>query len=230
MKVALCGSAPSSLPLVPLSDPSWQIWGCSPGCASYLRTRPDYRIDRWFELHSFDPALNLMPPDYLEWLKGLTCPVYVIEPTPHVPAGVVYPIGEMVEKFSRYFFTSSISYMIALAIHESVEEVALFGIDLSATEEYFHQRPGFHYFYLLARQAGIKVWVPPQSDLLQPHPLYGYSQATPMGVKLTMRAKEIEERMAQKRREHEAAAQEILFLQGARDDLRYFENTWLTSR
>jgi hypothetical protein len=30
-KIAVMGSAPSSVALAPFGDPSWEIWGCSPG-------------------------------------------------------------------------------------------------------------------------------------------------------------------------------------------------------
>ena len=72
MKVALMGSAPSSVqlgpfrdksykefiggkpnlyPQAPFLDQTWQIWGCSPGAFGIVP-----RSDRWFELHRWEPG------------------------------------------------------------------------------------------------------------------------------------------------------------------------------
>src|SRR5215831_4146159 len=66
LKVALIGTAPSSRMLAPYNDPSWKIWGCSPGNMKILP-----RADVWFEVHS-----NLLWPEhlsygepYIAWLK-----------------------------------------------------------------------------------------------------------------------------------------------------------------
>ena len=34
LKIALVGTAPSSRMLAPYNDPSWKIWGCSPGATA----------------------------------------------------------------------------------------------------------------------------------------------------------------------------------------------------
>ena len=83
MKVAILGSAPSSLGLTPFSDPAWKIWACSPG--TYYRLA---RCDAFFELHRWEPGIVGQPasqktwfsPEYVQWMSmrnPQTCPVWM---------------------------------------------------------------------------------------------------------------------------------------------------------
>jgi hypothetical protein len=222
LKIALIGTAPSSRALAPFNDPSWTIWACSPGNMGQLP-----RIDVWFEIHS-----NLLWPEnrsygepYLKWLSEQTFPVYM-QDTSQLARATVYPKDRMVELFGKYFFTSSFAWMLALAIDFGANEIALYGIDMASRDEYILQRPGGHYFIELARQRGIKVTVPPESDLAQPPPLYGYSEANPFGRKLAARRAEIKGRIAQMAAERDRLVQQITYLQGAEEDIDYIQNIW----
>ena len=72
MKIAICGSAPSSARKAPFGDPSWQIWGCSPGLYPYAG-----RVDEWWEVHRWEPGVIGKPetqkpwftPEYVMWLR-----------------------------------------------------------------------------------------------------------------------------------------------------------------
>jgi hypothetical protein len=222
VKIALIGSAPSSVDLAPYADGSYLIWGCSPAAAPRVK-----RVDAWFELHGFPHSC--ITPDYVQWMAKLACPVYVIEPHAEIATSVAYPKQAMLEKYGRYFFTSSLAWMFALALEQpDIEEIGFWGVDMSAADEYLCQRAGCHYFITLARQRGIRVTVPPESDLLAPPALYGFSLATnPMAKKLDVRRTELESRLAQANARYEAAAQEAIFLRGAIDDLTYVQNTWI---
>lgn len=195
MKVALIGSHPASILLAPYADPSWSIWVCSPGAAFSVP-----RADAFFEIHHFDrtnPSDPVCPREYLEKINALGCDVWMIQPIPEVPRSIAYPKAEMLERFGPYFFTSSLSWMIAKAIAEGAEEIGLWGVDMSAQEEYAHQRPACHHFITEARRLGIKITVPPQSDLLQPPPLYGYSMQSRMAQKGAARKVELARRVAE---------------------------------
>ena len=231
MRTALIGSAPSSIRLAPYKDPSWTIWGCSPGAYPVAE-----RVDAWFELHRWEPPVigradlqvPWFSPEYCQWLANLKDKLWVAGPTPELPEAKRYPVAEMVERFGPYFFTSSLSWMFAMALcQEGVEEIGLWGVDMSATEEYSQQRPGCHYFITLAKHLGIKVTIPPESDLLMPPMLYGVGEWDPMMVKLTARRKELETRLAGAQNAVNMGTQEMMFLKGALDDLIYMQNTWL---
>jgi hypothetical protein len=229
MKIALIGSAPSSVALAPYDDESWTIWACSPGAYCHLK-----RVDRFFELHRFMPASGDWSAGYIEWMKGLAAPIYMIEPLPEFPTSVAYPAAEMLERFGPNFFTSSLAWMAALALtQEGIEEIGFWGVDMAATEEYGLQKPGCLYFVEMARQMGVKVTTPPESDLLRPLPLYGIGEANPMRIKLMTRRAELTAKRdscaqdaANLQAQWEAKIREQAFFQGALDDNQYMLNTW----
>jgi len=233
MKIALVGSAPSSIRLAPYKDPEWQIWGCSPG--AYGVAGP--YAHAWFEMHRWEPQIPghvgtgqaWFSPEYVEFLTRFKGPVFVADPAPpELPTAAVYPMREMIDKYGPFFMTSSLSWMFAMALETpGVTEIGLWGVDMSAAEEYGYQRAGCQYFITLAIQRGIKVIVPPESDLLQPAYFYGVSETTPMMIKLTARRNEL---LARKQAAEQRAAQardESLFISGAIDDLDYMVKTWV---
>lgn len=220
MKIALIGSAPSSVQLAPYDDPSWTIWGCSPGALPHAR-----RIDTWFELHPLDHVS--IGADYIKQLAAIDRPVYLIEPSQAIPKGLRYPREEMTEQFGPYFWSSSLSWMLALAISQKPEAIGLWGVDMSANEEYQYQRPGCHHFLQVAKDRGIQVELPDQSDLLRAPSPYGYVFGSKMYRKLRTRAEELDARIAAAAAEYENKRNEWHFLKGAREDLEYILNTWI---
>lgn len=231
MKIALIGSAPSSVRLAPYADPSWTIWGCSPGAYGMAP-----RSDAWFELHRWEPQVPGKPgtgqpwfsPEYVEFLVRHPC-VYVADPAPpEVPNAHVYPVEAMINRYGPFFMTSSLSWMFALALEQpGIEEIGLWGVDMSASEEYGYQRAGCQYFITLAMQRGIKVTIPPESDLLQPAYFYGITENSPMMVKLTARRAELQSRKQAADQRATQARDESIFLSGALDDLEYMIKTWV---
>jgi len=244
MKIALLGSAPSSVALAPFADQSWKIWGCSPGLYSQCP-----RVDAWFELHRWEPPVIGQPgqqkpwfsPEYVAWMGMLKCPVWMFAKVPEIPTSEAYPVAVMIERFGNYFMTSSLSWMFALAIDQILKErqqadkdgqphpaseIGLWGVDMSATEEYGYQRAGCQYFIQMANNLGIQIVVPAESDLLQPMPLYGISESSPFMIKATARMRELTARQAQHTQQAEYHKNQSLFLQGAIDNLNYMINTW----
>lgn len=222
LKVALIGTAPSSRMLAPFNDPSWKIWGCSPG---NMNTLP--RVDIWFELHS-----NLLWPEhesygrpYIEWLKQQPFPVYMQDQT-LVPRATVFPKDELVAEYGDDFFTSSFAWMMALAIKQGATEIALYGIDMASRDEYIRQRPGFFFFRYLAHQRGIKVSAPHESDIMQSPALYAYVDSTPFGRKIMARRQEVQGRVNGMTGDRDRLNNSITYLQGAMEDLDYFESIW----
>jgi len=245
MKIALIGSAPSSINLAPYKQEGWEIWGCSPG--AYGIAGPHSNV--WFELHRWEPQIPghagtgqaWFTPEYCEFLIRHPGTVYMADPIPQeFNNAKLMPIERMAQEFGPFFFTSSLSWMWALAIlqiedarsvgHDESHEIAMFGVDMSAHEEYGLQRPGCHYFITEALKRGIKVTIPPESDILQPPMWYGVSENNPMMIKLTQRKRELEGRKAAADQRMEQAKQESLFLSGAIDDVNYMIGTWVTQQ
>ena len=222
LKVALIGSAPASIRLAPYNDPSWQVWGCSPGAYGVV---PRGRSNIWFEMHRYEPGQTWFSPEYCQFLRDHPC-VVVAEPRPEIPNGIMLDYDMLVKKYSPYFFTSSIAWMMAHAIEIGATKIGLWGVDMAANEEYEAQRAGLHYFALIAAQKGIEVGVPPESDLFRPRFLYGVDEVKHFHVKMRARREELNQRLmaaeqAVQQKQHEAA-----FIRGALDDLNYCFQTW----
>lgn len=237
-RIALLGSAPSSVRLAPFDDPSWDIWACSPGSYPHLR-----RVDQFFELHRWEPHQSWFHPDYIKFMASIGKPVYMIEPVKEIPMSVAYPKndilryvwarnqkpdGSIVEmRFNPNAFGSSLSWMLALAITQSPDEIGLWGVDMAATEEYGGQKDGCLELIHVARCLGIKVTTPPESDLLRPMPLYGFREVDPMFIKLQTRVNELSELLAKAEAEYQDADRRRWFYKGALDDAIYVQRTWV---
>ena len=222
MKIAIMGSAPSSRKLAPFNDLEWEVWSCSP---------PNFdlpRVDAWFELHELKRKFeHKQNGPYINTLINHPR-VYVTQPDPRLPNALQFPWGKILNEYGPYWLTSSIALMMAYAILvKKPTKIGLWGVDMAATEEYSFQRPGCWYFIEKAREAGIEVCIPPQSDLLAPVPVYGLREFWPMWHKLNARRKELEERLSVAERAEDGASRDALVLKGALDDLRYSQNTWV---
>jgi hypothetical protein len=253
MRIALLGSAPSSVALAPFKDASfnsggrplleqhqfpfqgedWQLWGCSPGAYGHA-----VRADRWFELHRWEPGMAWFSPEYCDWLRAFKGIVYTTEVIPEMPSSTRIPRERIVEEFGQFFLTSSLSFMMAMAIFEiedarkartteEVDEIGLWGVDMAATEEYGSQRAGCHFFMGEASRRGIQVILPPESDLGRPMPMYGICEWTHAHIKVTQRKRELLGRRNAAQERERQAHEEVLFLSGALDDLEYMEKTWI---
>jgi hypothetical protein len=225
-KIALIGSAPSSVALAPYDDPSWEIWACSPGARPYVK-----RVNAWFELHLWEPNQPWFSPEYVSFMAGLPCPVYMLEKVDAIPASVPYPKNEILDAFgvgAVYFYTSSLSWMFAAALAAGATEIGLWGVDMSAAEEvYTHQRAGCQYFIGKALEAGVKVTIPPQSDLMRPSPLYGFNELDGMHQKLLARDAELTARLNNATNIAENATREVMYLRGAIEDVGYTRKTFV---
>lgn len=221
MKIALLGAAPSSKDLAPFHDMSWEIWACSP---------PNFmapRVDAWFELHSLDRKMGHKEnAPYINVIAN-HARVYITQPHPHFPNAILFPFDRMLEKYGPYFFKSSLSWMMAFAIEMKPEKIGLWGVDMAAHEEYADQRPGCHFFIMKALEAGIDVYAPPESDILEAGPLYGIKEFTRDFWKDRAREQELQARLENTRNHMERLKTEERVFLGALDNMQYRRKTWM---
>lgn len=247
MKIAVLGTEPNSSHLAPFGDASWKIWGCSPGLYPIAA-----RVDAWFELHRWEPPVIGRPaqqvawfsPEYVAWMALRKCPVYMYAKVPEIPASVPLPVEDLTKKYGHYFFTSSIAWMLAMAIEEIerdrstrapvaegeapvVDAIGMWGIDMSANEEYSWQRPGCHFFIQIAHARNIRIVVPEESDILCPPPLYGISESWHRQIKFLARTRMLQAREQQVNVHLKQLADEAAFLKGALQDNEYHRRTWV---
>jgi hypothetical protein len=192
------------------------------------------RIDVWFELHGDLnwPGQGQWIEPYLSWMHKASFELCVNSEIVDLFRRKVhiFPASLYVERHGPYWFTSSIAWMMAYAIDEGATEIGLYGCDMAVKDEYYEQRPGVRRWVEIAEEKGIKVIIPPESDLTQPPQLYGYSYTSPMGRKLMVRQTEIRERInrAQAKRAQllRDLDNEISHLNGALDQLDYTLTIW----
>lgn len=169
-------------------------------------------------------------PEYIQWLKQLRVPLYMATALAEYPTSVAYPIRQMIDKYGPYVWTSSLAYMVILAMEDpECVEIGMWGVDMAATEEYKTQRPALQFLAVECMKRGIKFTIPPESDLLQPSPLYGIDEASPMAIKMLARKKELEGRLGAVNQSLNNMQIEASFLRGAIDDVSYCIETWTSS-
>ena len=221
-QICLLGSAPSSLRLAPFSNPDWAMCGCSPGVYGVAP-----RSNAWVELHRYEPGQPWFSPEYCQFLANYPGPVWMAEKRPEIPNSIELPLVDLIQKYSPYFFTSSLAYMMAMAIECGFKRIGLYGVDMAAATEYKDQRLGCQYFAIIAKAHGIEVGVPPESDLFRPAPLYGVSEVSHARIKTLARRRELEGRVQQALVAQQNAKDETLFLRGALEDLEWVEMDWM---
>ena len=187
-KICILGTCPSRMK-APFGDPEVQMWTIGPGgCEAN-------RWDRLFELHGSHE--NHSWPDgfagYLNFLSNIKPPqrVYTMAPireqmmwwahhnkkSPEDMARLivgdwvaheVFPKDHLLRKWKRrMWFSSSISYCIALAIEEGVTDLYVYGIDLESSEEYISQFHGAAHMLDVARMMGINIIMPEECALMR---------------------------------------------------------------
>lgn len=154
-QVAIIGLAPSSFEYAPWDDPTWEKWGLPWGPRWY-------QLDRAFELHDITQVRRTRSPvDYEDRLRSLPC-LYMQQA--HYPNAIRFPLDEVSALVGDYF-SSSIAYLLALAIHEGVGRIGLWGVDMSDNDEYAYQKANCEYLIGFARGKGIEVHIPEISPL-----------------------------------------------------------------
>lgn len=232
-KCAIVGFCDTNRDLAPYENQEWEIWGLNRGSIFM------HRSERWFDMHS--PEIRRWeqrrPGKHELWLRSFPGPVYMHEADPNVPNSVAYPLEEVAEDLGANLFrqsevngpladskrwpylTSSITYEIALAIHEGFEEIGLYGVDLNTSGEYAWQKASVEAMIGIAIGRGIKVILPSNCPLFMGN-LYGRGFLKDGGEKLT--SEQFDERlgvlkancdeMDRKRHEIVGARRELMFL------------------
>lgn len=213
-KVAIVGFA-ESWKQAPFDDPTVDIWGLN----ELWKYVP--RWDRWFELHDAE-TLGVTTRDlsegevkrHLEWLtaQSMGRPIYM-QPQfcdGRFPAAVPLPLEDLIAQFGRYF-TSTIGYMLGMAIRDGYDWIGLYGIDLASDVEYRFQRANAEYLVGLAKGMGKTVVISETSALCKAGHLYGYEK--PVGDNPVLAA--VRNHAATLRKKHDETLATLNTLDGA---------------
>lgn len=220
-KIAIVGTCPSSRTLALRLPDDWALWVCAPGNEAFPR------VDAWFELHEdLDyPCEGGRWQRYIDWLNLQTFPVYA-QGDELIRRAIRFPIERLVDAFGLYFFSSQVALMFAFAIESGATHVGLFGVDMAARSEYAHQKLGLLHFVTIARQRGIEVVAPPETEVLMPPPLYGYSFASPIGRKLRTRELEVRQEIARMEAERATLDARLQHFRGVLDDVDWAQQSF----
>lgn len=166
MKICILGCAPSWKD-APFNDKSIEVWTLNHALIGQVP-----RFDRHFDVHI--PHWFDRPQDnYFKWLQANQDKLYISDKCDLYPDANIIDWKALVRKHDKYF-TSSIAWMMALALEQSnLSDIYLCGVDLLQKEEYQVQRPCVEYFIGKARERGIEVHIQSNSTLLKSDKLYG---------------------------------------------------------
>ena len=182
-EVVLFGYAEETRDLVHTLNENVEVWGINMAHA-FLERKAHY----WFQLHPRSWATGGKsatgyygrPKEHLDFLQAFEGTVWLTEPAPDIPNGKSYPLAEVIALFGREYLTSTFAYQLALALYEHVHgqpisTIHMFGINLTALEEYAGQRPCAEYWIGRLEQAGVRVDIPVASALCKgsTYPLRG---------------------------------------------------------
>lgn len=187
-KCAIVGFTDHRVQAFDLPHEEWERWGINelhrvPGCEVE-------KFDRWFEVH---PRKDIdIDAQHIETLGKMDIPVYMQQHYADIPGSVAFPREPLQElsiaQFGRSYFTSSIAWQIALAIHLGFREIHVYGVDMAQDSEYAEQRPCCEAWLAFAAGRGIRIYTPPTSDLLKTIGEYGFGETgTEFSLKLQER-------------------------------------------
>lgn len=183
--VAICGSHPNTKDFAPFDRPYIDIWVFNEAASlGWVK-----RCNGVLQMH--DPVIwknptNRNDPQHYAWLKQKhDFPIWMQDHYPEIPSSVRYPLEAIVKEYlpglvrgkhkkkQIYFFTSSCSYALALAIAQGYERIELYGIEMETDTEYKYQRDAVFFWIGVAIGHGIEVIVHEESGLFRSL-LYGF--------------------------------------------------------
>ena len=177
--VALVGKSQKSRHLAPFDDPSVDIWSMNETLSKGIIPR----ANAMFQMHL--PDVWRSPnahgdPGYYAWItKPHDFPIWMNAMYEDVPNCLRFPSNSLSEAVKaivagrpiEHFNTSTLSYMLALAIWMEYSEIQIFGFTLA--ESYAPQRDSAFFWFGYAASRGIKITLPDNSDLFKVK-MYGY--------------------------------------------------------
>jgi hypothetical protein len=144
----------------------------------YLIDRYDdieFKNLRVFDIHT----LHTRSREYLDFLKSVEHPIIMQNVDVNFKNTIKYPLQEIISKYKSDYFLCSFSYMFALAMYLGYEEIGLYGINMSFSDDYI-QKYNCEYWLGRCEQSGIELIN--NSDLLKCGSLYGFEVDNTLAV------------------------------------------------
>lgn len=178
-KCLILASGPSmaEAPLKGADIDTYDLWVLN---AAHRQIPEISRPSLWFQIHKRGSGHgHIDDPDHVEFLKSFAgCPILMQEVHGEFPASEVYPIEDLdyLQPPRGRYFTNTVDFMIALAIHEGYPDIYLFGVDMISDEdrEFDVNRPSVSWYLGIAHGRGIDIHLPDSSALLIADHVYAY--------------------------------------------------------
>lgn len=145
----------------PLEDPEWSVWALN--TVAPFDSKGRVRADRWFELHQRCAQSE----DDMRWLAKCPIPCYVPPDLVNVnPMFVRFPLEKLEVEFGTYW-CCTFAYQIALAMHEGIKDIGLYGVELAyGTErERTVEWANVSWWMGFGESRGVRFWLPHYSRL-----------------------------------------------------------------
>ena len=208
--VVLLGTS-ETLVKTPWDNKEYDYWACFS-----VFTQPiviGHRIDAWFELHpeetweQFKDKLLKAEKIYPD------APIYMQRVEKKIKNSALYPLKEIQDMtgnmYLRKYFTSSIAFMVAMAIYKGYKKIILHGISLAVDEEeYSKQRSCVEAWLNYGLGKGVQYVISQPAALMSCNYVYGYEQHKDVMIKLVQTREEINNALVnlqnQEREAHDA--------------------------
>jgi hypothetical protein len=166
----------STLPMTPWDKPDTDYWICGAGIGN--PAIKGHRIDACIDVHPMETWLKFKD----EYNERKDMIVYMQDHFPLVKNSVKYPLKEIQDMVKHVRglgqkLTSSIGELIALAVYMGYMDIELYGVHMAHEEEiYSEQREGCVAWLCYFAGKGGSYWLPDQSAVMHPQPIYGFEQ------------------------------------------------------
>ena len=180
-EVILLGTAASLLDTPWNQNDKYDYWAC--GSVISHEVSKDKKIDVVFELHPrnywMQEPVQKVFADYLKINPEVK--VYMQYENTIIKNSETLPLDEL-KKMAGHdllakYHTSTISYMVAMAIYKGYKRILLYGCHMSSEEEeYSLQRNAVEAWLCFGLGRGVDFWLTPQTDVMKNSSLYGYEQ------------------------------------------------------
>jgi len=199
------------------------FWACAPVMTH--KVAEGKKIDLLFEMHPMEYWMTIR-----DRLNSHPQPVFMLKENPQIKRSMTYPlkkVQDMVfklnERFAKYF-TSTIAYMIALAIQKGYKKIELWGIHMAAyDEEYGEQRQACEAWLAFANGLGIETFVPDESEIFRCPFLYGYEQDNNIVITIRHRKNGLKQGLGKLKAQFDKMRDDIKLQEGAIKDCEALE-------
>lgn len=153
-----------------LNDPNHLLWlKGKDGLCIYCKGEGAVKVKESAERCPFCDKGTYRVPE-----NRMNLPIYMQKSWDDIPNSISLPLAEITEKFlpGPQYYTSSVAYMLGLAMLMGFKRIEFYGFDMGSDTEYHYQRANFEYWIGLAHGYGFEVLLP-ESTILTGK-LYGY--------------------------------------------------------